>query len=69
MYPPNLKNVRILDTSLLETMKNSLSIINFDGKLDPLWHPYDEVFTDLNSPIIMEIEKIVYPLRKRLKIT
>lgn len=42
---------------MLETMKNSLLIINSDAKADSLWHPYGETFTDLNSPIIMEIWK------------
>ena len=51
------KNGGILDRSMLETMKNSLSIINSDAKVDSLWHPYGEIFTDLNSPIIMEIWK------------
>lgn len=51
------KNSSILDRSMLETMKNSLSIIDSDAKADPLWHPYGETFTDLKSPTMMEIGK------------
>ena len=51
------KNGGILDRSMLETMKNSLLIINSEAKVNHSWHPYGETFTDLNSPIIMEIEK------------
>ena len=43
----------ILDRSMLESMKNSLSIINSDAKADSLGYPYNETFTDLNSPTMM----------------
>ena len=58
MYPPNSKKCPYSGYVIARNYEKTLYlIINFDGKLDPLWHPYDEVITDLNSPIIMEIEK------------
>ncbi len=42
---------------MLETMKNSLLIINSDAKADSLLTPYGETFTDLKSPTMMEIGK------------
>lgn len=51
------KNGGILDRSVLETMKNSLLIIDSDAKADSLWQPYYETFTDLKSPTMMEIWK------------
>ena len=47
------KNGGILYRSVLETMKNSLFIIDSDAKADSLWQPYYETFTDLNSPTMM----------------
>lgn len=51
------KNSGILDRSVLETMKNSLFIIDSDAKANPLWNSYGETFTDLNSSTMMEIWK------------
>ena len=47
----------ILDRSMLESMKNSLFIIDSNAKADLLGHPYSEIFTDLNSSTMMEIGK------------